>query len=116
LYYVWRRKSPSCMVGLTVRALDDQFMPKRRVEVHYRGRVQGVGFRQSTCDLAENRPVAGSVKNLPDGRVHLIAEGEEAELEEFLQAITGRMGRNIHDCSVSWRQCTDSFSAFHIEW
>ncbi len=57
----------------------------KSVQVHYEGRVQGVGFRWTVKSLACGFEVAGSVKNLPDGRVELLAQGRETE--EFLEAI-----------------------------
>lgn len=57
----------------------------KSVQVHYEGRVQGVGFRWTVKDLACGFEVAGTVKNLPDGRVELFAQGEEAD--DFLEAI-----------------------------
>ncbi|MBM3857079.1 MAG: acylphosphatase [Verrucomicrobia bacterium] len=56
-------------------------------EITYEGKVQGVGFRATVLGLARGFDVAGEVKNLPDGRVHLILQGEEEEIEEFLKAI-----------------------------
>lgn len=55
------------------------------VQVHYEGRVQGVGFRWTVKNLAQGFDVAGHVKNLPDGRVELVAQGDE--VEDFLEAI-----------------------------
>jgi acylphosphatase len=55
--------------------------------VSYEGRVQGVGFRFSVKSIATGYDVVGSVKNLIDGRVELEIQGEESEVEEFLQAI-----------------------------
>jgi len=60
----------------------------KSVQVHYEGRVQGVGFRWSVKHLACGFDIAGSVKNLPDGRVELLAQGEETD--EFLEAIRTR--------------------------
>jgi acylphosphatase len=57
----------------------------KSVQVHYAGRVQGIGFRWSVKSLAREFDVAGWVKNLPDGRVELLAQGDEAD--EFLEAI-----------------------------
>ncbi|OGG03026.1 MAG: hypothetical protein A3F83_05565 [Candidatus Glassbacteria bacterium RIFCSPLOWO2_12_FULL_58_11] len=47
------------------------------------GRVQGVGFRYFVCRLAEEFPVTGYVRNLPNGDVEIVAEGEQAVVEEF---------------------------------
>ncbi len=56
-------------------------------EIDYEGKVQGVGFRATILGLARGFDVAGEVKNLPDGRVHLIVQGEKEEVEDFFQAI-----------------------------
>ena len=58
-----------------------------RILVHYSGRVQGVGFRATVRHFACGYEVTGSVRNLADGRVELIAEGTRAELKAFLQGI-----------------------------
>lgn len=55
----------------------------------FAGRVQGVGFRYSTKQLAKGFDVLGWVCNLPDGRVELQIMGEEEELDEFI--------RELHD-------------------
>lgn len=56
-------------------------------QVFYEGHVQGVGFRWTVKRLAQGFEVTGWVKNLPDGRVELLATGEAAEVEAFLEAI-----------------------------
>jgi len=58
-----------------------------RVTVYYSGRVQGVGFRMTVRQIACGYDVTGTVRNLPDGRVELIAEGARAELKAFLEGI-----------------------------
>ena len=58
-----------------------------RATVFYSGRVQGVGFRATVRQLACGYEINGTVRNLEDGRVELIAEGERAEVEAFLTAI-----------------------------
>jgi acylphosphatase len=63
--------------------------------VTYSGRVQGVGFRYTAQHLAAGYQVAGYVRNLPDGDVELVAEGEADEVERFLAAVAGRMAPNI---------------------
>jgi acylphosphatase len=76
-------------------------MPVRK-RVLYSGDVQGVGFRYTTRQLAEGFAVAGFVRNLPGGNVELVAEGEPAEVQAFLDAVGRRMAshvesRTIHD-------------------
>lgn len=68
-----------------------------RYTVHFTGRVQGVGFRYTTSNVARRYRVAGYVQNLPDGRVRLVAEGEASELDRFLDAIRQTMGRYIDE-------------------
>ena len=55
--------------------------------VFYEGRVQGVGFRITVRQVATGFDVTGWIRNLPDGRVELLAAGEPAEIDAFLQAI-----------------------------
>jgi acylphosphatase len=59
--------------------------------VHYSGRVQGVGFRSAALQVAREFEVAGYVRNLPDGRVELEAEGRPDEVSAFLAALAERM-------------------------
>ena|SRR6516162_1804164 len=61
------------------------FMISKRVS--YEGRVQGVGFRFTVKSIAAGYEVVGWVKNLIDGRVELLAQGETPEVEGFLEAI-----------------------------
>lgn len=62
-----------------------------RATIHYAGRVQGVGFRYTVYQLAKGYEAAGYVKNLPDGRVELVAEGAESEVRGFLDDIANKM-------------------------
>lgn len=55
--------------------------------IHFEGRVQGVGFRYQTKQIAMGFEVTGWVRNLPDGRVEMEVTGEASELEAFLAAI-----------------------------
>ena len=57
------------------------------MRVFYEGNVQGVGFRWSVRNIAKGFDVTGSVRNLADGRVELMAAGEEEEVRAFLDAI-----------------------------
>lgn len=57
-------------------------------QIIYSGRVQGVGFRYSTKQIASGYEVVGTVKNLPDGRVEMQVMSQDSdELEDFLAAI-----------------------------
>lgn len=71
-------------------------------QVFYSGRVQGVGFRYSTKRIASGFDVTGWVKNLPDGRVEMMAQAFEAdELEAFLADIEqSSLGSHIKACEV----------------
>lgn len=88
-------------------------MAERRI-VHYRGRVQGVGFRYTTRRIAEGFEVAGDVKNLPDGRVELVVEGEPDEIERFLNAVETRMVGYIKDRQQQVAQAVGTSSGFSI--
>ena len=86
-----------------------------RVNVHYSGRVQGVGFRYIVKSLVPGYEVLGTVKNLSDGRVEMVVEGQQEELEEFLQAIRDSgLRSNIQDESLVWGEAEDKFKGFKI--
>ena len=51
------------------------------------GRVQGVGFRWFVLRLAQHEALGGFVRNLPDGRVEVVASGDQAALERLLAAL-----------------------------
>ncbi|MED5454453.1 MAG: acylphosphatase [Verrucomicrobiota bacterium] len=86
-----------------------------RVHVHYSGRVQGVGFRYIVKSLVTGYEVLGTIKNLTDGRVEMVAEGQQLELEEFLQAIRDSgLRRNIQDEGIVWGKAEDKFRGFKI--
>jgi len=59
----------------------------KTLRVHYEGRVQGVGFRYTVKNLAREFEVSGTVANLPDSRVELVASGDPDEVDAFLEAI-----------------------------
>lgn len=88
---------------------------RRRLTVHYSGRVQGVGFRYTTKTVAAGFEVRGKVRNLPDGRVELVVEGDHTELEEFRAAIRDAgLAGFIRDEQVSWAEATNEFRGFEI--
>lgn len=89
-------------------------MAVERQEVHFSGRVQGVGFRFTTRELSESFAVTGFVENLPDGRVRMIAEGEAAEVDRFVAEIGRVMGSYIRDTHVDRRAALGEFADFRI--
>jgi acylphosphatase len=68
--------------------------------VVYSGRVQGVGFRYTARGLARRFSVAGYVRNLADGSVELVVEGEAEQVNAFLGAVADQMGDYIRDSTV----------------
>ena len=65
--------------------------------VHFSGTVQGVGFRYTAVHVARGYDVTGTVRNLPDGQVACVVEGESAEIDAFLAEIGERMGGYIRN-------------------
>ena len=70
---------------------------RQQRELYYAGRVQGIGFRYTARSLAGGFDVAGFVRNLPDGRVHLVVEGATAELDKFLDAVKAEIGYYVKE-------------------
>ena len=83
-----------------------------RCEVFYSGRVQGVGFRWNACSLARGFAVTGFVRNLPDGRVQLVVEGNRGEVERLLAEIADSMSGNIRQTELAESPATGEFTAF----
>ena len=89
----------------------------KRVHVFYSGRVQGVGFRMTAEEAAQEFGVVGWVKNLRDGRVELLAEGEPEILERFLRALRGGPMKNfIQQVELSWGHASEVFHEFEIRY
>ena len=85
------------------------------MRVLYAGQVQGVGFRYSVKSVASGFEVIGTVRNLPDGRVELFAEGAREELEAFRQAIReSGLDHFIQKEDVSWDEAKNEFRGFEI--
>lgn len=70
-------------------------------ELFYVGRVQGVGFRQTTWTVAQQFVVSGYVENLPDGRVHVEVEGPRPEVDKFLQEVERNLGQFIREIQAA---------------
>ncbi|MCL6501560.1 MAG: acylphosphatase [Pirellulales bacterium] len=85
-----------------------------RREMYFSGRVQGVGFRYTTLTVASRRPVTGYVRNLPDGRVLVVAEGPPLELDALQRDIEHAMHGLVQGCHVVHLPATGEFSHFEI--
>ncbi len=87
---------------------------KKRVNVYYSGSVQGIGFRYTARSVGKKYAVSGWVKNLPDGRVEIVAEGEEGVLKDFLQDIREQMNYAHFKEDIGWSEPTGEFNGFEI--
>ena len=75
----------------------------QRVHALVTGRVQGVGFRATTHQEARRLSLAGWVRNLQDGRVEVVAEGEQKSLEAFVAFLhRGPRLARVVNVSVQW--------------
>ena len=82
---------------------------------HFSGRVQGVGFRYTVQHLVKSFPsLCGYVRNLADGRVELIVEGDEAEIAGLLERIAQKMEGFIKNRADSDSPPTGEYKDFSI--
>ena len=91
-------------------------MSRRKVEIMISGVVQGVGFRYFVYRAARELGVVGWARNLPDGRVQVVAEGDVAHLEAFLDELkTGPRLASVQDVTLRWSEPDGRYSTFSIE-
>jgi len=88
---------------------------KKQIHAYFSGRVQGVGFRYTSQDIARASGVSGWAKNLPDGRVEIVAEADESTLKLFLERINNSFSRYINDADATWSEATGEFRDFSIK-
>ncbi|MCX8082526.1 MAG: acylphosphatase [bacterium] len=87
----------------------------KRLHIIIDGKVQGVGFRFYTKDIATKTGVTGWVKNLSNGKVEIVAEGSKEEIQTFLKKLKeGYLGRNITNIEEIEKAYTGTFSSFEI--
>ena len=89
-------------------------MHKHAVKVVFAGRVQGVGFRYTTISIAGGFQISGYIKNLPNGNVELLAQGNEGEVDTFVDAICRRMVRYIHSQTINIVPSNPNIKDFRI--
>jgi len=91
-------------------------MPQENVQaiLRFKGRVQGVGFRFTTCQVAAGYAITGTVRNCSDGSVECIAEGTKREIRAFLADLLSQMDRYVRDHSCQWAPPSDRFTSFRV--
>jgi acylphosphatase len=90
---------------------------KVRAHVWISGKVQGVFFRSETQDEARKRGVKGWVRNLPDGRVEAVFEGEENAVNELIEFCKrGPLGARVTGIKVVMENYIGEFKDFVIRY
>ena len=87
----------------------------QRLRVIFKGRVQGVGFRYSALRASQSFAVTGFVKNLDNGDVELVAEGDSDTIAQFIEEIERIQSGHIVDRLIDKRPASGEFTQFQIE-
>ena len=88
-----------------------------RAYVFVTGKVQGVYFRQNTKEMAEQNGVTGWVRNLPDGRVEAVLEGNETSVNEVIKwCHAGPPNAKVESVDVKFEKHTGEFAGFSINY
>jgi acylphosphatase len=92
-------------------------MGQKRAHVFVSGKVQGVYYRATTREEAQERGVEGWVKNLEDGRVEAVFEGESDDVEDMVEwCHEGSSAARVDDVEVQWKEATGEFDGFGIRY
>ncbi|MFC2169083.1 acylphosphatase [Acidobacteriota bacterium] len=90
---------------------------KSRARMFVTGRVQGVFFRDFTQRWASSLHLTGWVRNLSDGRVEVLAEGEKEKIEALIGKIKqGPPSARVEDIEKKWGEYLGEFTDFRITW
>lgn len=88
---------------------------KKRMLLRITGQVQGVFFRAFTRRSARELGLKGYVRNMPDGSVEVLAEGEQGSLEQLLESChKGPSGAMVSGVQVTWSKHLGEFSGFDV--
>lgn len=88
---------------------------KSRARVLVSGRVQGVNFRYLTQKFALRYNVKGFVRNLDDGRVEAVFEGDKKDVDKMINFCKiGTSVAKIENVDVEWEDFKDEFDSFEI--
>jgi acylphosphatase len=86
-----------------------------RARITITGLVQGVFFRREMADLARRLGISGWVRNLPNGKVEALAEGEKGLLDELIRFChVGPRGAVVRRVEVEWSDYLGEFRGFRI--
>ncbi len=97
--------------------LEPQIAQTERVHLIVRGLVQGVNFRWFVQRRAAGLGLGGFVRNLPDGSVEIVAEGERASLDALLDVVrVGSTAAIIENIDSQWGSPSGEFSRFEIRY
>lgn len=89
----------------------------KRAHVFVKGRVQGVGFRHFTKINARQIGIDGWVKNLPDGRVEAVFEGEEENITQMINLVKeGPRSSRVTDVNVEWESPEQDGEGFRVRY
>ncbi len=92
-------------------------MAAKRIHAIVKGKVQGVFYREFTRREAETLEVTGFVRNLKDGSVEIVAEGEDNKLKEFERRFKkGPLMAFIKDVEIKEEPATAEFDGFDIRY
>lgn len=91
-------------------------MAKKRVHIYISGMVQGVCFRAYTRDMAYQFKLSGWVKNLHDGRVEAVFEGDKENVDMMIDwCKKGPRGASVSNVEVTEESYSGSFDGFSVE-
>lgn len=90
---------------------------KVRAHVFVSGRVQGIFFRSEARLEAKRNGAGGWIRNLPDGRVEAVFEGEQENVKKLVEFCKlGPQGAIVADVEVAWEHYTGEFEDFEIRY
>ena len=86
----------------------------QQFHILYQGRVQGVGFRYTVRRIADTFKLTGWVRNLEDGRVEILAQGDRKTIERMMQTIEEHFQGCIHQKEVEVVESSQLLDGFEI--
>ncbi len=95
--------------------MEENATDRKRLRAIVRGRVQGVGFRYFVMERARSLYIVGFCRNLPNGEVEVVAEGQKGELQALESSLkTGPTMANVEEVISAWQAPVGEFTNFRI--